>query len=167
MDTTPINHGITALSGGNIAFLAGIFIVFVIGCYLLLTKTKSDARIPAGISIALAGVVGIIASGAIIIEHEESKRSDAVKSYVTSLGFEIKDGKVAVNPGTDKEMTVSKNGEEFKCTSYAPDSVDEKIFLVCDTAIRVGKGSIEDLSMQLNGMKVREDALNEAGKAKG
>lgn len=159
MDITPIHSGIQALSGGTIAFLASLLIIPIVVCYLVLTKSKNDFRIPTAIMLGLTGIVGIVSAGAIISEAKESSRSDAVKSYVSSLGFEIKDGAVAVNPGTDKVMTVSKNGEEYKCTSYAPDSVDEKIFLVCDTAMRVGKGSIEDLSMQLNGMKIRDDAM--------
>jgi hypothetical protein len=159
MDITPLNTGLSALSGGTIALIVSLLIATAVICFLLIKKTQSDARFPAAISIAVMGVVGAIALGAITIEAEESKRSDQAKAYISSLGFDFKDGGIALKPGTDKDFTVSKNDEDFKCTSYAPDSVNDKVFLVCEDAIHMSKGNIEDLSKQLNGMKIRNDAL--------
>lgn len=166
MNVTPIPHSLEALTGGNISLLVAIFVILAIGCFLLVTKTASDARFPGAISIGIAGIVGIVATGSLMVTEQENQRIETVKTYVSSLGFEVKDGSVAVNPGTDKEMSISKNGEDYKCTSYAPDSTEEKIFLVCDNAMRAGKGTVEDLSMQLNGMKVRNDTAKEAQEAK-
>ena len=166
MNVTPIPHGIETLPGGNIALLSAIFIILAVGCFLLVTKVGSDTRFPGAIAIGFAGIVGIVATGSLMITAQENERIETVKSYVSSLGFEIKDGSVAVNPGTDKEMSISKNGEDYKCTSYAPDSTEEKIFLVCDNAMRAGKGTVEDLSMQLNGMKIRDGASKASQEAK-
>lgn len=164
MDVTPIPGGLAGLSGGSFALLIGLLLITFSTAIFVLVKGRTDFRIPIAISIFVIGVAGTIGAGAAIIETAENKRANAVKEYVTSLGFEIKDGEVAVNTGTDKEMTVSKNGEDFTCTSYAPDSADEKIFMTCDTAVRMGKGTIEDLSAQLNGMKIRADAAENGSK---
>lgn len=162
MNITPIEAGIGALSGGMIALLCLLFLIPLVASVILWKKSGSDFRIPAIISMIVIGIAGTIGAGAVMVEKETEKRANEVRSYVTGLGFEIKDGDIAVTPGTDKAFTVSKDGRDFECTSYAPDSINDKIFLVCDTAITIGKGSIEDLSIQLKGMKIRDEEAAEA-----
>lgn len=160
MNTTPIEAGIGAITGGTVALCLLVLLVAIGSCLFVWKKTKSEFKVPIIISVMVIGLAGTVATGAVMVEDRESKRAGEVKAHVSSLGFEFVSGEIAVYPGTDKDFTVSKYDEEFQCTSYAPDSVNDKIFLVCDTAVKVGKGSIEDLSMQLDGMKTREDAGN-------
>lgn len=160
MNTTPIEAGMGALTGGTIALCLFVLLILVAACVFIWKKLDNDFKIPTLISVIVVGLAGIITIGAVMVEHEESKRSDEIKTYISSLGFEFTSGDIAVYTGTDKEFTVSKNDEEVACTSYAPDSVNDNIFLVCDDALSIGKGSIEDLSIQLDGIKTREDALS-------
>lgn len=159
MNATPIEAGISALTGGTIALCLVVLLAVVSASVFTWKKFDNDFKIPTLISILVVGLAGMVTVGAVMVEKQEDKRADEIKTYISSLGLEFVSGEIAVYAGTDKEFTVSKHDQEFTCTSYAPDSVNDKIFLVCDTAVKVGKGSIEDLSMQLDGMKAREDAL--------
>lgn len=89
----------------------------------------------------------VIATGVSILGISSIlEKKVGAQEYIASLGLELKSGDVNVFANKDSEITVSKNGQDFQCTAYAPSDNNESIFFVCDGAIGYGRGSIEDLA---------------------
>lgn len=157
MNVTPIGSGLAALSSTEIALFASFLIVPLIVCILMAFKIKHDFKVPIVLSSAVIMVTGIVCIAGVTAQQNIDAKVNAVKDYVHAQGFDIKDGTIAVAPGTDAEFTVTKSGEDYTCTSYAPSSTEEKIFLVCDSGIGFGKGTLEDLAIQISGAEKRKD----------
>lgn len=84
-----------------------------------------------------------------------------ITEYVNKQGFEIKDGSPAVYAGEDKTMKIIRDGQEFSCTSYAPEDPEGNIFFVCDSKLGFGRTSLEDLKLQLEKASDRATAEQE------
>lgn len=155
MDVTPIGAGLSALSGSDWIIPVCILALSIGALIFLGIKVKHDFKVPILISVGviLAGAAFSVAG--VTADQKIEHKKDAVKTYITDLGFELKSGSIAVNPGVDSAFTVAKAGNDYQCTSYAPESMEEKIFIVCDSGMGVGKGTIEDLSAQINGAQKR------------
>lgn len=155
MDVTPIGPGLSALSGLDWILPACIFTLSIGILIGLGIKLKHDFKIPLLISVGLLLIGGSFAIAGVTAQQKIDAKTEAIKGHITDLGFEIKSGTIAVHPGSDSAFTVSKAGNDYQCTSYAPENAEEKIFIVCDSGMGVGKGTIEDLSAQINGAQKR------------
>lgn len=155
MDVTPIGEGLSALSGSDWILPACLFALSVGILIGLGVKVKHDFKVPIIISVGVILTVGVFSVAGLTAQQKIDSKTDAIKAHITDLGFEMKSGSIAVHPNTDSEFTVSKAGNDYQCTSYAPETTEEKIFVVCDSGMGVGKGTIEDLSAQINGAQKR------------
>lgn len=155
MDVTPIGSGLSALSGSDWIVPACILALSIVVLIILGIKIKHDFKVPILISVGVLFAGAAFSVAGITAEQKIGSKKDEVKAYVSSLGFEFKSGSIAVSPGTDSAFTVAKADNDYPCTSYAPEAMNEKIFIVCDSGMGVGKGTIEDLSAQINGAQKR------------
>jgi hypothetical protein len=154
MDVTPISPGLSALSGVDWLLPACLFALSIGLLIGLGLKLKHEFKVPILISVGVLLIGGAVTAAGVTAQQKTEAKIEAVKTHITDLGFEIKSGTIAVNPNTDSAFTVSKAGNDYQCTSYAP-GLEEKIFIVCDPGMGAGKGTIEDLSAQINGAQKR------------
>lgn len=155
MDVNPIGSGLSALSGSDWILPASLLALSIAVVVILGFKLKHEFKIPILISVAVILFAGVFSVAGVTAQQKIASKTEAIKTHITDLGFELKSGSIAVHPNTDSAFTVSKAGNDYQCTSYAPETTEEKIFIVCDSGMGVGKGTIEDLSAQINGAQKR------------
>lgn len=155
MNITPL-EGFTFLPQDMLfAILWGITLIMLVIAIIMAVIYRDimeNVAIAAGV-VTFSFIFGSILStniGNYVDKHNE------INSYVAEQGFEITEGTAAVYAGDDKTMTVTQDGQDFSCTSYAPENPEEHIFFVCDSQMGVGRSSLEDLKLQLDKASERE-----------
>lgn len=157
MDITPL-AGWFAFPTNPIITALLIIVLIDLAVYTVMAFKLSHLRKGMGFAfIGISVALCLLAfSHASISQFHEKKQE--VQGYVTGLGFDITDGTVAVYAGDDETMTVTQNGENHSCTSYAPEDQGAHIFFVCDSTTGEGRSSLPDLKLQLDKAAERAEA---------
>lgn len=132
---------------GIVSMIAAAFIILV--CITVASLKKGRPRI---LSIIMIIATIFLSFGQIAASNLSTygQKNDEIKAYVENQGFTIDEFDTAIYAGEEKIMKVSRDGQDFSCTSYAPTDPEGNIFFVCDSQLGFGRTSLEDLKLQLD-----------------